>query len=123
MALGAVSISYINIEASNAISPLEITIIILYFRGVEAIASSIAVCTTSSDISLWMRCLLSALISDDCEVVAQEIAKRAMEGQVLAGDMFHSYIQRPQAPVSLIIDAYGMGWFTGYYRGKIANFY
>lgn|SRR6218665_1991524 len=93
----------------------------MHLRGVEAIASSVAICTTSSDISLWMKCLLSALISDDCKVVAHEIVRSVTEKQVLAGKMFHSHIQRPRAPVSLIIDAYGMGWFTGYYRGKIAT--
>jgi len=85
-------------------------------RGVGAIASSASVCTTSSDMILWMTDLLLSYHHNSTlpwEVIAQTmVAQNLVESRMFKTRVLFG---RP----SYIIDGYGLGWFTGYYRGRL----
>jgi hypothetical protein len=99
-------------------------------KGVSSIASSVSICSTPGDMSIWMRALLDSLRDPGCvipptggrtectaPVVPRRVLRDTVRPQVVATPMFVSELRRPVAAEPLIIDGYGLGWFTGHYRG------
>ena len=86
-------------------------------------------CTTSSDISQWMMALLRGFHHLDPSlegVVPKDVLQDIFQPQILVTDPFMmvpEYVT-PQAPISLVYDKYGLGWFVGRYNSRfiIPNF-
>ncbi|ELU06886.1 hypothetical protein CAPTEDRAFT_218319 [Capitella teleta] len=89
----------------------------------ESIAPAIALCSNSEDLSKWMTALLRGFHNSDPSL------RDTIPSDVLH-DIFHPQIQvtdpammtpefvYPDAPISLVYDQYGLGWFVGRYNGS-----
>lgn len=84
------------------------------FRGTEAIAPAISLCSTARDMIEWIKFNLEGNGNLTDRAAAEEIQR----GQVDAQRMFSGRIKPPLAPVSYQFPTYGLGWFVGSYRGR-----
>ena len=88
------------------------------FRGAEAIAPAISLCTTPEDMIRWIKFNLFGNENIVDEATWEEIH----QGQQHAKDMFPNRIRQPLTPVSYVFESYGLGWFVGTYRGMKSVF-
>ena len=85
----------------------------------DTIAPAIALCSTADDMAQWMKLHLGTIYSQIKPVnwTLSELLQQLHKPEVLADNLYVSHIKRPQFPVSWVLESYGLGWFTGHYRG------
>jgi len=93
-------------------------------RGIWSVSSAASLCSTPRDMAHWVAALLhSASHSTDnckhllCRVLPPSVIRETFRPQIIASHMMPSQIRRPHTDVPFHVDGYGLGWFTGYYRG------
>ena len=100
-----------------------------YRSGILSVSPAIAMCSTAHDMALWMAYHLHAGTStstsrDSSRPLLPVDLWEDLHSTVTAipdvTGMYHSEIQQPLAPVNYVLDGYGLGWFTGHYRGEMA---
>ncbi|KAL3866720.1 hypothetical protein ACJMK2_044001 [Sinanodonta woodiana] len=80
------------------------------------------ICSSATDMSKWIRFLLSKGINSEGEaLVNSRLLRDTMIGQVFVGELYQLVmsLQKPRYPVTDDVTTYGMGWFQSRYRGYL----
>jgi len=99
-----------------------------YRRGISSVTSAGSLCSTSRDMARWITALLHSASCPDhrcehlsCPVLPPSVVRETFRPQVVASRMIRSEIRRPYTDVPFYIESYGLGWFTGHYRGTLRH--
>ena len=117
----------LTLESGRSIRPVSqnlLTSHFLFCRGTAAIAPAIALCSNGVDMAKWARAQLAAAKGSkpksgdqSQQRILQEVMAQTHHTMAMSSD-YTSEIKRPRTPVTWSLDGYGLGWYTGYYRGN-----
>lgn len=79
------------------------------------------VLSTADDMAKWMLFHLNGgKTKNGKQLLRKSSLSQSHSPQLrVSGSTISKYYSRPMTPVTLSEDSYGMGWKTGYYRGRM----
>ena len=82
-----------------------------------------AIVSNADDMSKWMMFHLSGgKNAEGVQVIEKSLLKETYKPRnTLSSNDINKYFRRPEVPVTMSNDGYGLGWKTGYYRGTACS--
>ncbi|CAH1774315.1 unnamed protein product [Owenia fusiformis] len=84
-------------------------------KVIGAVGAGASICTTASDMAEWQKLLLNTGNLDGKQVINGALISEAMRGSYAAHGAYIA--TKPYFPETFSKDLYGLGFYTGYYRG------
>ena len=89
----------------------------------ESVGPAISMCSTAEDMSKWMTYNMQGhKYKDILRPDYWHDLREPVTSVANSSAMYVSHIHRPAMPVSYVLDGYGLGWYTGHYRGSLLLF-